>query len=173
MTVKTQGGKVITKDGKVSCECCGPPICCPYPAQELLDGLYSVADLPDELIFDFFGPDDREIYTKQDPPIGSIHYISDQMNVITLLGYEEEAFWSHLYENPFCLTSNPNILDFAQSYSVSGSISGVVTRVNRCEWSGTNLILSNFNYQWKVNGNNKSGIQNTPVGSYAGGFTVS
>jgi hypothetical protein len=24
MTIKTQGGKVITKDGKVSCECCGP-----------------------------------------------------------------------------------------------------------------------------------------------------
>ena len=23
MTIKTQGGKVITKDGKVSCECCG------------------------------------------------------------------------------------------------------------------------------------------------------
>lgn len=24
-TIKTQGGKVITKDGKVSCVCCGPP----------------------------------------------------------------------------------------------------------------------------------------------------
>ena len=24
MTIKTQGGKVITKDGKVSCECCDP-----------------------------------------------------------------------------------------------------------------------------------------------------
>ena len=24
MTIKTQNGKVITKDGKVSCECCGP-----------------------------------------------------------------------------------------------------------------------------------------------------
>jgi hypothetical protein len=42
MTIKTQGGKVITKDGKVSCECCGPPeppepepICCMYPADQL------------------------------------------------------------------------------------------------------------------------------------------
>jgi hypothetical protein len=25
MTIKTQGGKVITKGGKVSCECCDPP----------------------------------------------------------------------------------------------------------------------------------------------------
>jgi hypothetical protein len=39
MTVKTQGGKVITKAGKVSCECCGPPepepSCCMYPADQL------------------------------------------------------------------------------------------------------------------------------------------
>jgi hypothetical protein len=42
MTVKTQGGKVITKGGKVSCECCGPPeppepepSCCMYPADQL------------------------------------------------------------------------------------------------------------------------------------------
>jgi hypothetical protein len=26
-TVKTQGGKVVTKDGKVSCECCDTSIC--------------------------------------------------------------------------------------------------------------------------------------------------
>jgi hypothetical protein len=39
MTIKTQGGKVITKGGKVSCECCGPPepepSCCMYPADQL------------------------------------------------------------------------------------------------------------------------------------------
>ena len=52
MTVKTQGGKVITKDGKVSCECCGPD-CCFYPAQRLQNGLYPATDLPDTI--DFYG----------------------------------------------------------------------------------------------------------------------
>jgi hypothetical protein len=33
--VKTQGGKVITKDGKISCECCGPPEVCITTAFQL------------------------------------------------------------------------------------------------------------------------------------------
>jgi hypothetical protein len=85
---------------------------------------------------------------------------------------------------------------FASSYSISGPISGQVSRTNRksvietepdnmgfsskytvyCgEWLGTNLVLI-FNGaigKWTVNGNAKSGFQNTPVGSYAGGFSVS
>lgn len=35
MTVKTQGGKVITKDGKVSCSCCEDPIDCDAPYSPL------------------------------------------------------------------------------------------------------------------------------------------
>ena len=62
---------------------------------------------------------------------------------------------------------------FADTYTVSGSISGTVTRESVCVWRGTGLTLTNFGYQWKVNGNNKSGFQSTPVGSYAGGFAVS
>jgi hypothetical protein len=65
---------------------------------------------------------------------------------------------------------------FADSYTVIGPISGTVTRTgeeNVCIWSGTRLTLTNLDYQWKVNNNNKLGFQNTPVGSYAGGFTVS
>jgi hypothetical protein len=47
MTVKTQGGKVITKDGKVSCECCETPQdCCMYPAQALVNGAYAASNLP-------------------------------------------------------------------------------------------------------------------------------
>jgi hypothetical protein len=50
MTIKTQGGKVITKDGKVSCTCCAEPgECCMYPSQALFDGLYTYEDLPDTL----------------------------------------------------------------------------------------------------------------------------
>ena len=62
---------------------------------------------------------------------------------------------------------------FADTYTVSGPISGTVTRESICVLSGVNLRLTNFGYQWRVNGNNKSGDQNTPVGSYAGGYTVS
>jgi hypothetical protein len=65
---------------------------------------------------------------------------------------------------------------FSNTYTVNGPISGTVTRdrrVSRCVWQGSGLTLSNFGFQWRINGNNKSGFQNTPVGSYAGGFTVS
>jgi hypothetical protein len=62
---------------------------------------------------------------------------------------------------------------FADTYAISGPISGTVTRESICVWRGSNLRLTNFGYQWKVNGNNKTGNQNTPVGSYAGGYSVS
>lgn len=62
---------------------------------------------------------------------------------------------------------------FADTYTVNGPTSGTVTRKSDCVWQGTGLKLTNFEYQWKVNGNNKIGFQNTPVGSYGGGYTVS
>ena len=62
---------------------------------------------------------------------------------------------------------------FADTYTISGPISGTVTRESICVWAGANLRLTNFGYQWRINGNSKAGDQNTPVGSYAGGFTVS
>jgi hypothetical protein len=51
MTIKTQGGKVITKDGKVSCECCveGCFIYELYPAANYEAG-YNFEDLPDEVV---------------------------------------------------------------------------------------------------------------------------
>ena len=55
-TVKLHSsGKVILKDGKVSCTCCEPePDCCMYPADGLGDS-YTEDDLPDavELTYDF------------------------------------------------------------------------------------------------------------------------
>jgi hypothetical protein len=48
MTIKTQGGKVITKDGKVSCECCALN-CYVYPAKALALGEYFESDLPDNV----------------------------------------------------------------------------------------------------------------------------
>jgi len=83
---------------------------------------------------------------------------------------------------------------FADTYAISGPASGTVTRVDSFReeasettgltitikydcglWTGSGLRLS-FNStkcKWTVNGNEKSGNQNTPVGSYAGGYTVS
>jgi hypothetical protein len=50
MTIKTQGGKVITKGGKVSCECCGGEVsCCIYSARALANSLYDSHDLPDSI----------------------------------------------------------------------------------------------------------------------------
>jgi hypothetical protein len=62
---------------------------------------------------------------------------------------------------------------FADTYTVNGPTSGTVTRKSVCVWRGTGFTLTNFGFQWKVNDNNKSSFQNTPVGSYAGGYTVS
>jgi hypothetical protein len=55
MKIKTQGGKVITKDGKVSCTCCEELGCCMYPADRLWPGssdpnnFFTLEDLPDTL----------------------------------------------------------------------------------------------------------------------------
>ena len=61
------------------------------------------------------------------------------------------------------------------TYSITGTLTGTVTRVSTCNWSVTNIILK-FNsttQKWNVNGNEKSsGNQSSPVGSYTGGFTV-
>jgi len=43
-------GKIITKNGKVSCTCCEAGECCMYPAQALFDGLYTYEDLPDTVV---------------------------------------------------------------------------------------------------------------------------
>ena len=91
---------------------------------------------------------------------------------------------------------NPN---FANTYSVSGPISAIVTRteivgqsiydIASCRWlgqsdqgrsvalnySGRFIDINEYSgtFKWTVNGNPKIGNQDTPIGSYAGGFTVS
>ena len=61
---------------------------------------------------------------------------------------------------------------FADTFEVSGPVSGTVTRQSLCVWSGEGLTLSNLGYQWRINGRSKTGNQNTPVGIYADGYTV-
>ena len=195
MTIKTQGEKVITKDGKVSCECCGE--CCMYPA----DRLWPDSADPDFFTFDDL-PDALELETESEVVI----YNKDIQNIegLTWKLYqseddeEERIIWNSdeiAYGTLGCIDGNgpryaavPSVGgvsccligggsifkdQFADTYAVSGPISGTVTRESVCVWRGPNLRLTNFGFQWKVNNNNKSGLQNTPVGSYEGGFSVS
>jgi len=48
-TIKTQGGLVLVKNGRISCSCCGVADCCMYPA-EYYGSLFDFEDLPDVLI---------------------------------------------------------------------------------------------------------------------------
>ena len=96
--------------------------------------------------------------------------------------------------------------NFPSSFSVTGPVSGVVTRSQKwsktdqeyadefleylnagsvgpppsqpqaiCRWVGGGIVLKwdTLTAKWNVNGFEKSGFQNTPVGSYGGGYTVS
>jgi hypothetical protein len=221
MTIKTQNGKVITKDGKVSCECCG--FCCFYPAQALADGNISIDDLPDSVQISILGidPEINGIYTtsKNNPPLtdnsGSlVYYGNPDSAYIYFVEASPNSVWfgafgQTVFESDWdCLTTpidfGPlggtgfNIDDFfANSYIVAGNLG--TESVNRkqnetdsrgriyrsCSWSSQNYTLS-YNsflkipsaeisglYKWTVNGNPKIGNQDTPVGSYAGGFSVS
>ena len=190
MTIKTQGGKVITKGGKVSCSCCEEPTeCCMYPADRLnID--YGFDDLPDE----FFQFDAEVKFLKLPAPIvfpESVQYYFDEDEerggffwkpVSNAEFFRSPGRWgydaSEFDPSAICFFNVDGItVDlFSNTYTVDGPISGTVTRnlaVSQCIWQGSGLTLSNFGFQWRINGNNKSGFQNTPVGSYAGGFTVS
>jgi hypothetical protein len=194
MKIKTQGGKVITKGGKVSCECCEGEECCPYSARAFVEGLYTVDDLPDEISVtqsDIFTLS-NVIFTKTGGDV--FFYEATQGETLYSVGIkifftptgQERIVWiltdgsdeTGLSSLPDCLIveedeANPSKDTFADTYAVNGPISGTVTRESICVWAGEGLRLTNFGFQWKLNGNNKSGFQNTPVGNYAGGFTVS
>jgi len=210
MTIKTQGGKVITKGGKVSCTCCEEG-CCMYPA-EAYGTLYQFEDLPDEIEFKytnteqggFFGPLTMSKF-QEGLAVGYIGGPDDEVVVGLNAGFEwgTSDGGGAIQGGGFCLIFDYDAeLDilyeaitedlFANTYSISGPISGTVTRQDKFRttvdgflpitikyncglWTGGELRLS-FNAtkcKWTVNGNEKAGFQNTPVGSYAGGYTVS
>lgn len=103
--------------------------------------------------------------------------------------------------NSYCLILNNNDVgsgyiitiddNFADTYSITGPREGTVTRnkdEDLCLWSGANLNLRynggikidelgfpipTGSFKFSVNGNPKIGLQNTPVGSYEGGYSVS
>jgi hypothetical protein len=187
--------KLVDEERKVSCSCCTPTVCCMYPADQLGVG-YTEIDLPDtiqlDLLFDTtpgvsivtlsrngdqYGP-----YTAN----GVSTYLLVELNEFLepswyLFSTDGDPLFDQYAEYNSCLFFNPppdlnsqRIEDnFQDTYEVSGPVSGTVTRQSICVWTGTGLTLSNYGYQWTVNGRAKSGNQNTPVGSYADGYSVS
>jgi hypothetical protein len=126
MTIKTQGGKVITKGGKVSCECCEDPTCCMYPADRLnID--YGFDDLPDAVTVD------GTSFNRSSTSYG------DTTNGVIF----ENGIWAK-YSNGVrserpCLIQGGVEDEFADSYTMSGgpfSFSVTVTRVSLCIWRG-------------------------------------
>jgi hypothetical protein len=220
MTIKTQNGKVITKDGKVSCECCEAGICGFYPAIGMQQGLYTPNDLPDEIYFTIpasvLGEEQKVLFSKSEDsfyatveefdfrisPVDDGDPIwqpgQEDFNITWQFQVFQSGDWDRILDSfdKFLFRAEELLTEstYADSYAIVGPVSGTVNRVPKafptsletCEWIGDNLILRyngrftddplfvfNGNFKWQVNGNNKIGDQNTPVGSYEGGFTVS
>jgi hypothetical protein len=128
MTIKTQGGKVVTKDGKVSCECCEEPGCCMYPAQALADGDYSASDLPDAVTVDGVS------FNRSGTGYG------DTTNGVILEGNVWAKYRNGVRSTRPCLIQGGVVDQFANTYAVSyGSISfangGILQRTGLCSWS--------------------------------------
>jgi hypothetical protein len=151
MTIKTQGGKVITKDGKVSCECCEEPPgeCCLYPAQALRDELYTVSDLPDSLII--VSGDFQQEMTKTEGFSPAYQGTNSEI-FLTEVTEGNPAFWD-IYYNPgaggdilsfgqSCLVDGIYVKDqFADTYTVTScsepsAIGTILTRTSLCYWEG-------------------------------------
>ena len=173
-------GKVVLKDGKVACSCCAQPSeCCPYPAQALLDGLYTYEDLPDAIDIDFIE------FTKLDPPqfIGGVtqYYINSDGEYLGIEDQTPDSVWAYEGGNNACLLNDAGWEDqFADSYTVTYdsditclSVSSTVTRESLCVWKGiaddgTTITLEiefgSFSdlYAWTTNapncGGNRRGI---------------
>jgi hypothetical protein len=135
MTIKTQGGKIITKDGKVSCECCDVE-CCLYPAQALADGEYSANDLPDAVTVD------GTSFSRSGTSYGNT------TNGVIL----EENVWAK-YRNAArstraCLIQGGVKDQFADTYIIDfpffdfASQGNVVTRTSLGRWEGTATFFS-------------------------------
>lgn len=221
-TVKLQGGKVLTKQGKVSCGCCFK--CSFFDSFGFYDGKLTYEDYPDTVFLEFLT---YSLILSKDPPSGSIFYRGiiegdpvtvgsfDNRTPIPVGIFDDVYSWAlTIPGEPLSLFSTlacdyePNLPlgtgyntpakirdTFANSYSISGEVSGVVTRTNRNQvvydgpfiggnvkvinycgeylGNGLRLIFNGLTYKWEVNGNPKIGLQNNPVGSYEGGYSVS
>jgi hypothetical protein len=186
MTIKTQNGKVITKDGKVSCECCE---CCLYPAQGLADGDYSEDDLPDAVTVDGVS------FDRSGTGYG------DTTNGVILDGNVWAKYRNGVRSNRPCLIQGGVVDQFADTYAVNWFIvddvgASIATRRSLCIWSfmARSIIPQNFEFveylieyspdilrvpfRWRIVSLEVEGLEtfkaepsfeNTPTGFYATG----
>ena len=201
-TIKLQpSGKVVLKDGKVSCSCCAPEVpCCMYIAQDYIYG-----DLPDQVVAG------GVVLSKQDAggyefPI----WYTDGQNDIQFSNYwllsgpltDYRTFESSCLIGTYIFIPfdefdppRPPILvedQFANSYQITAQgESVIVTRTNDiCIWTGENqygpagiAYSGDSPYIWFAyislpepffgRDGEKQGFQSSPVGTYYGGITVS
>jgi hypothetical protein len=133
MTVKTQSGKVITKGGKVSCECCGPG-CCLYSALVLFQGQFLRAeDLPDNVTISGIS------YARNGTSYGNT------TNGVALVGDKWVQYLQGIQSIRDCLIQG-NVFDqFADTYTLNwtdpeeGDFTAQVTRVSLCAWEGIDI----------------------------------
>ena len=168
MTIKRNGDKVILKGGKVSCSCCEgppPPECCMYPAQALVDELYTVDDLPDE-IFVISSLGNIVLPVDRSGPIGDrgIKYyygdIGGEEISVSLNTDLTEARWLGSAEVDTiggCLISKleiddpggPTLDQFADTYTATdpqGNPPITLTRESLCVWRGPEPDLYTLRY---------------------------
>lgn len=128
-TIKLQpSGKVVLKDGKVACGCC--ETCCMYPAQGLVDAIYTADDLPDDVTVD-----------GTSFPRSGTTYGNTTNGVI----FEEDVWTKYTNgtrsERP-CLIQGGVEDQFADSYTLAYIItdenigSTTITRQSLCVWTG-------------------------------------
>jgi hypothetical protein len=192
-TIKRSGNRIITKvvNGqlRVSCSCC---VCCMYPAQGLTDGVYAVADLPDELEMyysdetNFDGP--TIVAHNGDGTYGQLAEdgSADPAHIArSFAGDEWVTSYFQLNPSNACLisaleaddppslsTTNVWVFDrFADTYNFTApGAAGTLARESLCVWRGDGrsltFVSSNTFVGWALNGARKEGAQNTPVGNY-------
>jgi len=94
-TIRRAGNRIITKvvngQRRVSCSCCETGECCPYPAQGLIDGLYTEQDLPDQILV----------------------YVDDELNYGPADRVGQEFVWTFVIEGvpiPAKIKINPDVI---------------------------------------------------------------
>jgi len=147
-TVKRKAsGAVVLKNGKVSCGCCEQAGCCMYPAQALVDGLYTVDDLPDQVQIGGY------LLQKGGEALAVFPVQVDGAFYATLNEEEAYIYLDNFYWNfgpsvgagaQECLVDGNIVQDqFADSYTLTydsditcESVSATVTRESLCIWRG-------------------------------------
>ncbi len=155
MTIKTQGGKVITKAGKVSCTCCEEEHCCPYLAQHLFTGLFTWDDLPDELEFREnlgFGEIVKNL-VKVNP------YPSGEGGMVYYAGPTEEDYI-------YLLNPGETTIDTCPAYRAANA--GTIA-----DWNGGPGLSGGFNYSCcLINSYSKTGNYSGIFDKFADTYTV-